>query len=129
MAGFYSPPFRIRSEASVQISLEDKGEIVRGRMWIFCLQDQLWVLVVESKEAGFSLQNAIPQCLSYMMGAPDQNRPAFGLVTNGSEFRFLKVVHSSASYGLSDLMTLQRQDDDLYSVLPALKALGTLMQQ
>jgi hypothetical protein len=126
MAGFYSPPFRIRSEASVQLSLGEEDKEVRGRIDVLVLQDQFWVLVVESKEAGFSLKAAIPQCLTYMVGAPDITRPAFGLVTNGSEFRFLKLEHPQATYGLSDLLTLQRQDNDLYPVLAILKSLSTL---
>lgn len=128
MAGFYSPPFRIRSEASIQLSLEEEGKEVRGRIDVLVLQDQLWVLVVESKEASFSLKAAIPQCLAYMMAAPDLSRPAFGLVTNGSEFRFLKLVHGQTLYGLSELLTLQRQDNDLYAVLAILRSLSALMQ-
>jgi hypothetical protein len=30
MAGFYSPPFWIRSEVSIQLSLEEEGKEVRG---------------------------------------------------------------------------------------------------
>lgn len=126
MAGFYSPPFRIRSEASIQLSLEEEDKEVRGRIDVLVLQDQLWVLVVESKEASFSLKAAIPQCLAYMMAAPTLSRPTFGLVTNGSEFRFLKLVHGQAVYGLSELLTLQRQDNDLYPVLAILKSLSAL---
>ena len=126
MASFYSPPFRIRSETSIQLSLEEEGKEVRGRIDVLVLQDQLWVLVVESKEASFSLKAAIPQCLAYMMAAPDITRPAFGLVTNGSEFRFLKLVHGQVLYGLSELLTLQRQDNDLYAVLAVLKSLSEL---
>jgi Type I restriction enzyme R protein N terminus (HSDR_N) len=126
MAGFYSPPFRIRSEASIQLSLEEEGKEVRGRIDVLVLQDQLWVLVVESKESSFSLKAAIPQCLAYMMAAPDLSRPVFGLVTNGSEFRFLKLVHGQAVYGLSELLTLQRRDNDLYPVLAILKSLSAL---
>jgi hypothetical protein len=128
MAGLSEPTFEIRSEASVQINLEEKGKEFSGQIDVLVLQDQLWVLVVESKEAGFSLKAAIPQCLAYMLGAPDSTRPAFGLVTNGSEFRFLKLVHAQAFYGLSDLLTLQRQDNDLYTVLAILKSLSGLLR-
>jgi predicted type IV restriction endonuclease len=126
IAGSYSPPFRIRSEVSIQLSLEEEDKEVRGRIDVLVLQDQLWVLVVESKEASFSLKAAIPQCLAHMMAAPDTLRPAFGLVTNGSEFRFLKLVHGQALYGLSELLTLQRQDNDLHPVLAVLKSLSQL---
>ena len=130
MAGFYRPPFRIRPEASVQIALEDAGELVRGRIDILVLQDRLWVLVVESKEAGFSLKDAIAQSLAYMMTTPHPDKPAFGLATNGSEFRFLKLTQQpTPQYGLSDLLTLQRRNNDLYAVLSILKQLGTLIRE
>ena len=62
-AGFYSSPFRVRAETPVQIALEDENELVRGRIDILVLQERFWVLVIESKEAGFSLKEAIPQAL------------------------------------------------------------------
>lgn len=126
MAGFYHPPFRIKTEAPIQIALEDEGELVRGRIDILVLQEQLWVVVVESKEAGFSLKDAIAQALSYMMASPHQ--PAYGLATNGSEFRFIKLeVQQPPQYGLSDLLTLQRRQNDLYGVLAVLRRLGRLV--
>ena len=128
MAGFYQPPFRMKTETSVQIALEDAGEIVRGRIDILVLQERLWVVVVESKEAGFSLKDAIAQALSYMMATPHPHQPAYGLATNGSEFRFIKLtVQQPPQYGLSDLLTLQRRENDLYGVLRVLRRLGILV--
>jgi flagellar assembly factor FliW len=127
MAGFYQPPFRMRTEAVVQIALEDAGEVVRGRIDILVLQERFWVVVVESKEAGFSLKDAIAQALSYMMATPHPQQPAYGLVTNGSEFRFIKLAVQPPQYGLSDLLTLQRRENDLYGVLRILKRIGGLV--
>jgi hypothetical protein len=128
MAGFYQPPFRMKTEASVQIELEDAGEIVRGRIDILVLQEKFWVVVVESKEAGFSLKDAIAQALSYMMATPYPQQPAYGLVTNGSEFRFIKLAVQPPMYGLSDLLTLQRRENDLYGVLQILKQVSDRVQ-
>ena len=125
MAGFYGSPFRMRTEVSVQIALEDEGEVVRGRIDVLVLQERFWVLVVESKEAGFSLKAAISQALAYMVANPHPDKPAFGFVTNGSEFRFIKLVQQGIpQYALSDLFTLQRRDNDLYQVLRILKHIG-----
>lgn len=125
MAGFYGPPFRMRTEVPVQIALEDEGEVVRGRIDVLVLQERFWVLVVESKEAGFSLKAAIAQALAYMVANPHSEKPAFGFVTNGSEFRFIKLVQQGIpQYALSDLFTLQRRDNDLYQVLRILKHIG-----
>jgi predicted type IV restriction endonuclease len=129
MAGFYSPPFRFKTENPVQIALEDKGKVVRGRIDVLALQKRLRVLVVESKEAGFSLQDAIAQALAYMAATPHPEKPAFGLATNGSEFIFLKLTQQEQSqYGLSDLFTLRRRSNDLYVVLSVLKRLAELIK-
>jgi Type I restriction enzyme R protein N terminus (HSDR_N) len=130
MAGFYSPPFRIRTENSIKISLEENEEEVRGKIDIIVLQEKLWVLVIESKEAGFSLKKAIPQALTYMMATPTPDLPAFSLVTNGSEFRFIKLLAQPVlKYAFSDLLTLQRRENDLYGVEEILQKLADLMRK
>jgi hypothetical protein len=127
MAGFYQPPFRFATEASVQIVAEDDGQLFRGRIDVLVLQERFWILTVESKEAGFSLKQAIAQGLAYMMGTPYPERPAYGLVTNGSEFRFIKLEQRDLpQYGFSDLFTLQRRQNELYSVLQIIKHLGQI---
>lgn len=64
LAGFYRPPFYVETETSVEISAEDEGEIVKGRIDVLVLNQQFWLLVIESKQAGFSLITAIPQALA-----------------------------------------------------------------
>jgi hypothetical protein len=130
LAGFYSPPFRLRTENPIKIVLEKNDEEVRGRIDILVLQELLWVLVIESKEAGFSLIEAIPQALTYMMATPTPQIPAYSLVTNGSEFRFIKLqVQPTPEYGFSDLFTLQRRDNDLYGVASILKKISDLISK
>lgn len=129
LAGFYRPPFRTTVETSVQIAVADETEIIQGRIDILVIQKQLWVLVIESKQAGFSLKLAIPQALAYMMANPNPDKPVFGLVTNGSNFRFIKLTQQDTpQYALSDEFILDR-GDDLYKVLSILKRLGELLTQ
>jgi len=126
LAGFYCPPFRVTAEASVQIAAEDEGEIVQGRIDVLVLQEQLWVLVIESKRGSFSLEPGIPQALAYMMANPHPEKPAFGLVTNGSNFIFMKLTkQDTPQYALSEEFTLRR-GNDLYNVLRVLKRLAAL---
>lgn len=129
LAGFYRPPFRVTTEAPVQIATEDEGEIVQGRIDVLVLQNQLWVLVIESKRGSFSLEPAIPQALAYMMANPNPDKPAFGLVTNGSNFRFIKLTkQDTPQYALSDEFIIDRRND-LYIVLNTLKRLGAFLIQ
>ncbi|AFZ00230.1 type I restriction endonuclease [Calothrix sp. PCC 6303] len=130
LAGFYSPPFRLRTENPIKIALEKDDEEVRGRIDILVLQELLWVLVIESKEAGFSLIEAIPQALTYMMATPTPQIPAYSLVTNGSEFRFIKLqVQPTPEYSFSDLFTLQRRHNDLYGVASILNKISDLISK
>lgn len=128
-AGFYLPPFYSSSEESIDISVEDEGVMIRGRIYVLVLQDQLWVLVIESKQVGFSLEVGIPQALAYMLANSQPNKPVFGLVTNGSNFIFMKMIHQDKPYyALSDEFTLRRSDD-LYIVLRILKRIGEVFIQ
>ena len=135
-ANFFQPPFHLKTEASVQIELKNddrssedlESQLVRGRIDVLLLRDEFWVLVVEAKEKGFSLENAIAQALTYMMTAPNSGRPIYGFATNGSEFIFLKIVHHpTPQYALSDLFTLRRQQNELYTVLQILKAIAKVV--
>lgn len=128
LAGFYDEPFFMRSEQSIEISAEDKGEVIRGRIDVLVIQEQFWLLVIESKRSSFSLLEAIPQALSYMLANPHPERPVFGCVTNGSEFIFLKLIQENISqYALSDQFTLLKRKNELYEVLSILKNLSQIL--
>ncbi len=127
MAGFYLPPFYSTSEESVEIIEEDEGVVIKGKIDALVLQDQFWIIVIESKRAKFSLEPGIPQALAYMLANPNPEKPLFGLVTNGSNFIFLKLVKQEVPYyALSDEFTLRR-GNDLYTVLGILKHLGEVL--
>ncbi|PZV04658.1 MAG: restriction endonuclease subunit R [Leptolyngbya sp.] len=128
LAGFYEPPFRVDGEASIQVAAEDEGDIIQGSIDVVVIQGQLWVTVIEAKNSEFSITKAIPQALAYMLAAPDSARPAFGVVLNGSEFLFLKLVPGDAPrYAASDLFSLLNRGNNLYSVLRFLKRLRSLL--
>ncbi len=94
LVGFYEPEFEMRTESSVAFAVDegDEGdEVLRGRMDTLIVRDDFWVLVVEAKRTIMAAL-AVPQALTYMMCAPQPDRPVFGLVSNGEEFIFLKVV-------------------------------------
>lgn len=130
LADFYRTPFYVETEDSIEIALEDEGEIVRGRIDVLVLKQQFWLLVIESKQTGFSLLTAIPQALAYMLANPNPERPAFGLVTNGDDFQFIKLMKQDApQYAFSDKFTLSKRENELYKVLSVLKNLGQILSQ
>jgi hypothetical protein len=127
LAGFYRPPLRPVLEKRVDVTLQDGERTVWGRIDILLLQRQIWVAVIESKQAGFSLKDATAQALFYMMANPSAEQPTFGLVTNGSHFIFIKLVQSEPSqYGFSSEFSLYRPDNELYPVLKVLKQFAEL---
>jgi len=129
LAGFYQRPFRISTEKQLEILSEDEGTIVKGKIDVLVLQEQFWILVIEAKKAQFSLETGIPQALAYMMDNPNREQPTFGLVTNGSNFIFIKLTKQDTPlYSVSDEFTLRRKND-LYSVLSVLKRLGNDISQ
>jgi hypothetical protein len=128
LSGLFLPPFYVSTEDFVEIEATDTDVIVRGRMDVLELQDQLWVLVIESKRAEFSPKVGIPQILSYMLAAPNGKLPRYGLVTNGTDFVFLKlVVQEVPLYGRSRQFVLG-QENDLERILQVLKHLAMILQ-
>ncbi|NJN89346.1 MAG: restriction endonuclease subunit R [Leptolyngbyaceae cyanobacterium RM2_2_4] len=124
LAGFYHKPFRIETETSIDVELEDESTVIRGRIDVLVLKNRLWLLVIESKRSDFAVTRAIPQALTYMIGNPEA-QPTFGMITNGNEFLFLKATRQpAAEYANSKLFSLVNPNNDLYGVLQILKRLG-----
>jgi hypothetical protein len=128
LAGFYDPPFYTTLEESIELVSQDGAEVVRGQIDILVLQQAIWVLVIEAKSIQYDVMVALPQALTYMIASPNQSQPRFGLITNGREFRFIKLnAEAEASYTLSKVFSLSEADNHLYVVLQILKSLGQLV--
>ena len=127
LAGFYLPPFRIKSEKSIEISLEDEGAIIKGQIDVLAVCDQFWVVVIESKQAAFSLEVGKSQLLTYMLANPHPEQPTYGLLTNGNSFLFIKLIQEyTPQYILSRLFYILNPGNDLYHVLRVLKRIAQL---
>ena len=130
LAGFYHRPFRIETETSVELEMEDEATVIRGHIDVLVLKNRLWLLVIESKRSDFAVTRAIPQALAYMLGSPDPNQPTFSLITNGNEFLFLKAARQpSAQYASSRLFSLVNPHNELHAVFQILRRLGALVVQ
>lgn len=138
LASLYDEPFFVTTEPEVELLLEDRDELLRGRIDTLIIQQQLWVLVVESKSTiAFSV--ALPQALTYMIGNPNPERPVYGLITNGDEFQFIKLLiqdnrsadaHGSPQYDLSNIFSLLLPHrNQLYDIMRVLKQIRQIMLQ
>jgi Type I restriction enzyme R protein N terminus (HSDR_N) len=125
LAGFYDPPFFTTLEESVEIVSQDGAETVRGQIDVLVLQNALWVVVVEAKSIQYDVMVALPQALTYMMANLLRRSPnaLYGLITNGREFRFIKLNQES-TYTLSRVFSLSESENHLYEVLQILKSLA-----
>ncbi len=129
LSGLFLPPFYVSTEDSVEIEATDHSMVVRGRIDILVLKDQLWLLVIESKRAEFSPKVGIPQVLSYMLAASNRSIPLYGLVTNGTDFVFLKLLFQEVPRYARSRQFILGQDHDLNRVLQILKGLAEIAKQ
>ena len=144
LADFFLPPFQFSAEEQVQISMKDEKKTYRGKIDFLVLQDQLWLLIIESKRQAFSLSVGIPQVLTYMLGhvlshpinqsnvnlqTNPQVNPLYGMVTNGSNFVFLKMMllDGIPVYAKSDEFLLEKKTDRA-CILQILKQIGRSIQ-
>lgn len=129
LAGFYDPPFTVKAEESVQLTLQDPEEILQGRLDVLVLKDQFWVVVLESKKTAISVWSALPQTLAYLMATPHPEQPRFALMTNGDDSVFVKLeAAQSRRYNLSRVYAALTSDQELEGVLKILKHLGQALQ-
>jgi hypothetical protein len=127
IGNFYLAPFYVKSEQSIDIVEEDDGVIIRGRIDTLVLKNQLWVMVIESKRASYSIEAGLAQMLAYMLGNPNPEKPSYGMITSGGTFIFVKCVQENyPKYATSNLLAT-RNPGDLYSVLKILKRLSQIV--
>ncbi|NJM56895.1 MAG: type I restriction endonuclease subunit R [Synechococcales cyanobacterium RU_4_20] len=125
IAGFYDPPFRLKAEAAVELTVDDGEEVLRGRIDVLIIHNGLWVLVLGSKETTISARSALPQALAYLMAAPASAIPIFGMLTNGDDVLFLKIMRGGVrQYALSRVFSLYAVPEDGAEAICVLKNLG-----
>jgi hypothetical protein len=78
------------------------------------------------------LHKALPQALAYMLASPNSPKTTFGLITNGGEYRFLKLNHPNLpteppQYAPSSLFSISPPDDHLPTVLQILRRIAKMI--
>ncbi|MEH1888198.1 MAG: type I restriction endonuclease subunit R [Nostoc sp.] len=125
VAGFYDPPFKIAAESSVELVLNDGEEVLRGRIDVLVLQNQLWVIVSESKKTTLSVWSALPPTLAYLMANPHPEKPVFAILTNEDDILFIKLTQTpTPRYDLSRVFALFTSVREVYEILQILKGIG-----
>ena len=111
----------------MEIAAEDEGVVYKGKIDVLVIFEQVWVTVIESKQAAFSPEVGKPQLLAYTLTTSNNEQPTYGLITNGSSFRFFKLVKGEMpQYPLSKLFDIFNPGNELYSILRVLKQLAQL---
>ena len=128
IAGFFHTPFKVTAEKKVELMTEDEGLVVRGLIDLLVFYNQIWIVTIQAKRTAYSLKLAFPQVLTHMLTSPNTQPIVSGLVTNGSEFRFIQLhksekLEEKPSYVMSYLLSIDR-GDDFYRVAQILKYLG-----
>ena len=127
LAGFYNSPYSISAEDPIEIISEDENIKIKGKIDVLVINDKLWVLIIESKSSSFNPRVGLPQLLSYLLASlrkAKDNAPVYGLLTNGQQFQFVKVVnHPIPTYTLSRVLSIDFPPDDFPKVLEILRCL------
>lgn len=131
LAGFLDEPYQIRSPFGIEIVINDTIETLRGFIDTLVVNNNLWVLSLESKRSAIPVGVALPQLFAYMLAQPRQGNLAFGLATNGDEFIFLKLDFSAEqpTYDFSRAYSLLPTNHELGQVLKILKRLGSVVME
>ena len=128
LADFCLTPFHIDAEKSVELTIEDEDTIVRGSIDVLLLLQSFWVVAIEAKRSQYSVEAGLPQLLFYMLNDPSPKQVTFGLLTNGSSFRFIKVTkQGTPQYAVSKLFDIGSPGNELYEVFRILKRLAGII--
>jgi hypothetical protein len=104
----------------------DLLEILRGRIDVLIVQRQFWTLVLESKKTTISTRSALPQALAYMMATPNVEEAQVGMLTNGDDVLFIKLVlQPEKQYSLSRVFSLYTLTQEWQAAWQILKKLAS----
>ena len=126
LAGFYQPPFLIKTETSTTLEIADDPDTspIQGKIDILVVQETLWILIIESKPARLDVTAGVPQALTYLLSAPTP-QTRYGMITNGREVLFLKLDRApSPQYSRSLTYRLLENTQERSQILQGLKLIG-----
>ncbi|MFB2898192.1 type I restriction endonuclease subunit R [Aerosakkonemataceae cyanobacterium BLCC-F50] len=127
LLGLCDSPFKIRGEKFVKVEIENGNTQLEGFIDALVIKDLFWVVLIEAKQYSFSVLQALPQTLAYMVANPNLETPVFGLIMTGEDYIFIKLNQQSRQYALSKKFTLVNpQVNELYDVVRVIKRIMSL---
>ncbi|MEM9165021.1 MAG: type I restriction enzyme HsdR N-terminal domain-containing protein [Cyanobacteria bacterium P01_F01_bin.4] len=124
LLGLCDPPHKILGERYVTLAIDNGETLLKGRIDVLILQENVWIVLIEAKHFGFSVMQALPQTLTYMMASPKSADPLFAMITTGEDFLFLKLQRQTSEYALSHKFTLLSDEShNLHQAVRILKRL------
>lgn len=128
LMGLCDPPFEIQGEKfEIESGGEEEEPILEGYIDALVVRSQVWVVLIESKRNGFSVRQALPQTLAYMMANRNSQNPIFGMIMNGEDYIFIKLDRQLGQYALSKKFTLDNfQSNEFYEVVRIMNRLVNL---
>jgi hypothetical protein len=127
LGGFFLPPFRIKAECSMEISVEDEGDMVHGQLDILRIKERLWVMAIESERFSFSTMAGYSQLIGHMLFNLPDNKPGYGLVVTGGQFLFIKLINNEVpKYALSNTFSTLNSSSELYKAFRILKRISQI---
>ena len=113
VAKLYDPPYQVRAEQGVRIQLpaDEEGLVLEGFIDFLVSCQNFWIAIIEAKRYGLNVSLALPQTLAYMMAdRTNDDRPLFGLATNGEDYIFLKSDRALTLYNVRMNPNIVRQN-------------------
>ncbi|MFB2922053.1 hypothetical protein [Aerosakkonema funiforme] len=111
----------------MKVEIENGNTQLEGFIDALVIKDSFWVVLIEAKQYGFSVLQALPQTLAYMMANPNVEAPVFGMILTGEDYIFVKLDRQLGQYALSRKFTLVNpQDNELYDVVRVIKRIMSL---
>ena len=78
------------AEKEIRITSKDEGIEIVGRLDLLVFSPEFWLLCIETKSVQYSIEVGIPQILTYMLAMMEPQQQGYGMVTNGTDFIFVK---------------------------------------
>ncbi|MDJ0705258.1 MAG: restriction endonuclease subunit R [Leptolyngbyaceae cyanobacterium MO_188.B28] len=132
LAGYYQPPIQIKVEDAIaKIDIKDDDTTITGRLDLLAINRSkpigthtfLWILLIETKKGLADPLAGLPQLLTYAHKGLANQKPVWGLTTNGVRYQFVYIqAGDSPIYQLMPTLNLF-ESEDAAQLLQVLKSI------